>query len=56
MKFRKLVEIITVYSQNHMKRRNTLCGKYAQVLNAKAGGTYSHHRLLTPYPRCWLEF
>jgi hypothetical protein len=32
-------EIIAVYSENHMKLINTLCGQNADLLNVKAGGT-----------------
>jgi hypothetical protein len=35
--------IITVYSENHMKPMNTLCGQKAELLNVKAGGTYNYH-------------
>jgi hypothetical protein len=36
-------EIIAVYSENHMKPINTLCGQNAEILIIKAGGTYSYH-------------
>jgi hypothetical protein len=36
-------EIIPVYSENHMKPINTLCGQNAELLNVKVGGTYSYH-------------
>jgi hypothetical protein len=37
------MEIIVVYSENHIKHINTMCGKNAEFLNVKAGGTYSYH-------------
>lgn len=43
------METITVYSQNYMEWKNTLCKKNAQVVNAKAGGTYIHHINLKGY-------
>jgi hypothetical protein len=36
-------EIIAVYSENHTKPTNTLCGQNVMLLNVKAGGTYSYH-------------
>jgi hypothetical protein len=36
-------EIIPVYSENHMKPINTLCGQNTELLIVKAGGTYSYH-------------
>jgi hypothetical protein len=36
-------EINTVYSENHTKPINTLCGENAELLNVKAGGTQSYH-------------
>jgi hypothetical protein len=33
-------EIIAVYSENHAKSINTLCGQNAQLFKAKAGDTY----------------
>jgi hypothetical protein len=36
-------EIIAVYSENHTKTKNTICGQMAELLVVKAGGTYSHH-------------
>jgi hypothetical protein len=39
-------EIIAVYSENHMKPINTLCGKNAELLIVKEGGTYSYHYAL----------
>jgi hypothetical protein len=36
-------EIIAVYSQIHTKHINTLCGQNVELLNVKAGGTYSDH-------------
>jgi hypothetical protein len=35
--------IIVVYSENHMKSLNTLCGQNAKLLIIKAGGRYSYH-------------
>jgi hypothetical protein len=32
---------MAVYSENHMKPINTLSGKNTELLNGKAGGTYS---------------
>jgi hypothetical protein len=39
-------EIIAVYSENHIKPTNRLCGQNAELLNVKAGGTYSYQRVL----------
>jgi hypothetical protein len=39
-------EIISVYSMNHKKLKNTLCGKYAELLIIEAGGTHSYHLVL----------
>jgi hypothetical protein len=39
-------EIIIVYSENHTKHINTLCGQNAEVLNVKVGGTYNYHSAL----------
>jgi hypothetical protein len=36
-------EIIAVFTENHMKSINTLCGQNAELLVTKAGGTYSYH-------------
>jgi hypothetical protein len=36
-------EIIVVYSENHMKPINTLCGQNAELLIVKAGGTRIYH-------------
>ena len=36
-------EIIAVCSQIHTKHINTLCGRNVELLNVKAGGTYSDH-------------
>jgi hypothetical protein len=33
-------EIITVYSENHMKPIDKLCGQNTALINVKAGGTY----------------
>jgi hypothetical protein len=32
-----------VYSWNHIKPINSLCGQNAELVNSKAGGTYSKH-------------
>jgi hypothetical protein len=37
-------EITVVYSENHTKHINTLCGQNAEVFIVKAGGTCSYHR------------
>jgi CRISPR/Cas system-associated protein Csm6 len=37
--FRK---IIAVYSENHTKPLNTMCGQNAELLIVKAGGTYGY--------------
>jgi hypothetical protein len=39
-------EIITVYSENHTKPINTLCGQNAMLLIVKARGTNSYHWVL----------
>jgi hypothetical protein len=36
-------ETITVYYENHMKPTNTFSGENAELLNVRAGGTYSYH-------------
>jgi len=36
-------EIIAVCSEIHTKRTNTVCGQNVELLNVKAGGTYSNH-------------
>jgi len=36
-------EIIAVCSQIHTKHTNTLCGQNVELLNVKAGDTYSDH-------------
>jgi hypothetical protein len=37
-------EIIAVYSENHTKPLNTLCGQNAELLVIiKVGGIYSYH-------------
>jgi hypothetical protein len=36
-------EILAVYSENHTKHINTLCGQNAELLIVEAGGTYSYH-------------
>jgi hypothetical protein len=42
-------EIIAVCSESHMKHVNTLCGQNVELLNVKAGGTYSYHCALTEW-------
>jgi hypothetical protein len=37
------MEIIAVYRQNHMKRKNTFCGQNPEFLYVKADGSYSEH-------------
>jgi hypothetical protein len=39
----QFMEIIAVYSENHMKLIKTLCGENAELLTDKAGVTYSYH-------------
>jgi hypothetical protein len=39
-------EITAVYSENHTKPINTLCGQNAKLLNIKAGSMYSYHWVL----------
>jgi hypothetical protein len=39
-------EIIAVYSENHTKPINTLCGQNADLLIIKSGGTHHYHRAL----------
>jgi hypothetical protein len=34
-------EIIAVYSENHTKHINTLCGQNAELLSVKADGTFT---------------
>jgi hypothetical protein len=34
------MEIIAIYSENHTKSINTLCGQNAEILNIKVGGRY----------------
>jgi hypothetical protein len=41
-----VIVIIVAYSAKHKKPINTLCGKNADLLDAKPGGTYSYHRSL----------
>jgi hypothetical protein len=36
-------DIISIYSGNHTKHVNTLCGQNAVLLNVKVSGTYSYH-------------
>jgi hypothetical protein len=35
--------IIAVYSENHTKHTNTLCGQNTELLSVKEGGVYSYH-------------
>jgi hypothetical protein len=42
-------EIIAVFYENHMEPINTPCGQNAEILIAKAVGTYSYHQAL----KCW---
>jgi hypothetical protein len=35
-----------VYSQNHKKPINTLCGQNSELLTVKVGGTQGSHRVL----------
>jgi len=39
-------EIITLCSQIHTKRINTLCEQNVEFVNVKAGGIYSDHWVL----------
>jgi hypothetical protein len=39
-------EIIAVYSENHTRYINGLCGQNEELLNVIAGGTYSYHWVL----------
>jgi hypothetical protein len=39
-------EIMAVYSENHKKPADTLCGQNAELLSVKAGGTYNYHLVL----------
>jgi hypothetical protein len=36
-------ETVAVCCENHMEHTSTLCGKSAEFLDVKAGGTYSYH-------------
>jgi hypothetical protein len=36
-------EMITVYSKNHMKPINALCGQNVELMNIKASDIYSYH-------------
>jgi hypothetical protein len=40
-------EIIVVYSDDHAKHVNALCGQNAKLLNVKAGDAYSYYWLQT---------
>jgi hypothetical protein len=37
------MEIILLYCENHMEHIHTLCGRTAEFLHVKVGGTYSYH-------------
>jgi hypothetical protein len=39
-------KIIAVYSGNHTKLINALCGQNSELLFIKSGGTYSYHKAL----------
>jgi hypothetical protein len=39
-------EMLAVYSENHMKPINTLCGHNTELLIVKVAGTYSYHWVL----------
>jgi hypothetical protein len=39
-------EIIAVYSDNHTKPINAICGQNAKIPTVKAGGTYTYHCVL----------
>jgi hypothetical protein len=39
-------EIISVYSENHIKVINSLCVQNSELLTVKDGGTYSYHKAL----------
>jgi hypothetical protein len=36
-------ELTAVYSENHTKPINKLCGQSAKLLIVKVGGTYTYH-------------
>jgi hypothetical protein len=36
-------ETVAVYSENHKKHINTLCGQNRELLTVMAGGAYSYH-------------
>jgi hypothetical protein len=38
-------EVITVYSENHMKSINALCRQNSELIIIKSGGTYSYYWL-----------
>ena len=42
-------EIIAVCSEIHTKHTNTLCEQNVELLNVKAGGTYSDHSTWNGY-------
>jgi hypothetical protein len=46
-------EIITVYSQTHIKHINTLCGQNVELLSVKPGGTYSNQSGLDGSRHSW---
>jgi hypothetical protein len=39
-------EVIAVYSEDHTKPINTLCGQNAELLTVKIGGIYSYRWVL----------
>jgi hypothetical protein len=39
-------EITAVYSENHKKLINAVCGQNVNLLIFKVGGTYSYYRIL----------
>lgn len=41
MPFKKITA--AVYSQNHMKHTNALCGQITELLNINAVDTFSYH-------------
>jgi tRNA G37 N-methylase Trm5 len=53
-------EVIAVYSNNHSKPIDTLCGQNAELLNVKEAGTCSYHCVKSYIPesqtiKCTLE-
>jgi hypothetical protein len=45
-------EKIAVYSQDHTKRTNTICGQIAELLIVKSHGTYTYHCALKGKEQC----